>query len=334
MRYGKGLYTGLMVAGCSAVLVLHLASAAWGQTGWRPAKATEFITSSAAGGSSDIVARLMQKIIQDGRLSAVPFVVVNKPGGNQSLGVTYLSQHAGEADYLLLATPVVLSNQIAGITPLGYTEFTPIATLLTEHTVFVVRTESPIKNMRGLTDQLKADPGAIATGAISRGGLNHLTLALAVKSAGVDPRVLKMVMFKTNSDSVTAMLGGHIQLVAASYSTVAAQFQAGRLRILAIAAPQRIGSAALANVPTLREQGIDALLSNWRGVLAPKGLSPSQVAYWEEVFAKMTATDEWKNALEARDWVGNFLRSRETASYLEAEYHAHRTVMADLGLAK
>lgn len=316
-----------------AAIAAQVATEAWSQPAWRPDKAVEVITSSAAGGSNDQVARIMQKILQDEKLLSVPINVINKSGGNQTLAVVYLTQHAADPHFLLLANPTVFTNQLAGITPLHFTELTPIALLLLEHTVVTVRANSPIKNIRDLAERLKTDPDSVAVGIVSRGGANHLALSQAVKSAGADPRKLKAAVFKTNAESMTAMVGGHLQVVASSVSSASAQVKAGNARMIAIASQRRMGGA-LANVSTLREQGIDSWVSNWRAIFGPKGMTPAQIAFWEEALAKMAATDEWKEQLGVHDWDGQFLRSRDFAKYLDAEYNATRAIMAELGLAK
>ena len=316
-----------------AALAAQIATEAWSQPAWRPDKAVEVITSSAAGGSNDQVARVIQKILQDEKLLPVPINVINKPGGNQTLAVVYLTQHAADPHFLLLANPTVFTNQLAGITPLRFSELTPIALLLLEHTVVTVRADSPIRNMRDLAERLKIDPDSVAVGIVSRGGANHLALSQAVKSAGADPRKLKAAVFKTNAESMTAMVGGHLQVVASSVSSASAQVKAGNARMIAIASERRMGGA-LANVPTLREQGIDTWVSNWRAIFGPNGMTSAQIAFWEDTLAKMAATNEWKKQLETHEWDGQFLRSRDFAKYLDCEYNATRAIMAELGLAK
>ncbi len=317
----------------AVVLVAVVVPAASAQPAWRPERAVEIITSSDAGGSNDRVARVMQKIIQDEKLVSSPIVVVNKPGGNQTLAVAYLNQHAGDAQYLLLANPTVFSNEIVGLTPQKYTDLSLVANLLSEHTAFTVRADSPFKTMGDLFGKLKADPASISVGIVALGATNHLTLCSAARAAGVDPRKLKTPVFKTNADSMTAVLGGHLQLVASSVSAVIEQVRAGNARMLAIAAPQRM-AGALANVPTLRELGYDVELSSWRAVFGARGFAPAQIAFWEDVFAKMSATDAWKKDLANNDWAPSFMRSKEGAKYLANEYNVTRAVMSDLGLAK
>src|SRR5688572_11831384 len=214
-----------------AVLALLAATGASAQP-WRPAKATEFITSSDAGGSNDQVARAMQAILQDRKLIATPIAVMNKPGGNQTLALIYVTQRAPDPHFLLLGNPTIFTNHIGGITPLGPSDLTPVSLLLVEHTLITVKADSPIKNMRDLAAQLRKDPESLAVGIVSRGGPNHLALSQALKSAGVDARRLKAAVFKTNAESMTALVGGHLQVVASSVSSAMSQVRAGNARAL------------------------------------------------------------------------------------------------------
>ncbi len=316
------------IAACAAQLV----SDASAQT-WRPAKAVELIVPTAPGGANDQVARAIQRIMRDEKLLQTPLEVLNKPGGNQTIAVAYLIQHAADPHYLLIANPTLIGSHIAGISPVNYTDLTPLALLFSEHTVFSVPTDSSIKSAQDLFDRLHADPEAIAFGVVSRGGPSHLALSAAVKAAGVDARKLKTVVFKTNSESLTAMVGGHIQAVASSVSSALGHMKSGKTRVLAIVAQQRM-PGALANVPTLREQGMEVTQASWRVVFGPKGISAQQVAYWEDALAKMAASDEWKKALEANNWAGPFLRGKELTAYLEHNYRVTRALMSDLGMAK
>ncbi len=316
------------------VLAWAVAAAAQAQPAWRPDKAVEIILPTAPGGFNDQIARLIHKVVQDEKMLAVPMVIMNRPGGNQTLAPTALAQRAGDGNVLLYTTPTIITNQLAGITPMHYAEFSPIALLLVEHTVITVRADSPLKNMRDLIERLKADPDSIAFGTVSRGGPNHLSLSQAVKAAGLDAKKLKAVVFKTNAESITAVIGGHLQAAVTSASAALPQAQAGNTRMLAIAGPRRM-VGALATVATLREQGIDADgLANWRGIFGAKGLSAAQIAFWEEALARTVASADWKKLLDESNLATQFLRSREYQKYLEAEYAVTRALMVDLGLAK
>jgi putative tricarboxylic transport membrane protein len=303
------------------------------QTAWRTERPVEIITSSAAGGSNDQIARVMQRIIQESKLTPTPITVMNKPGGNQTIAPTYLNMHAGDPHYLLLANPTLVGNHIAGLTPINYSDLTPLSLLLSEHSVFSVRIAAPIKNVRELFEKLRANPNAMSIGIVALGGPNHLALAQAAQLSGIDPRKLKTVVFKTNAESMTAMVGGHIDLVVSSINSARVQVKAGNARVLAVAADQRI-SGEFSTVPTLREQGIDARVASWRGLFGAKGIKREHALYWEEVMERMAATPEWKKNLENHGWSGQFLRGEEFTRYLDADYAANRAVMSDLGLVK
>jgi putative tricarboxylic transport membrane protein len=320
------------MGGATALALLTIALPAGAQA-WRPDKAVELVTSSAQGGSNDKVARQLQKIMQDEKLLPTPVSVVNKPGGNQTLARVYLNQHPGDAHYFDIGNPTLISNHISGITPISHRDITPVALLISEYTVFTVKADSPLKTFADLVALLKKDPEAVSIGISNRGGTNHLTMAMAAKAAGVDPRKLKMVVFKSNSESVTAVLGGHLQLVAASVPSVAGQLQAGNLRAIAVGSPQR-QTGALASIPTLKEQGINVSLDNWRAIIGPRGLSAPQVAYWEDVLGRIVVTPEWKKDLEANNWSASFMKSREFAKFMDAEYADTKTILTELGLVK
>jgi len=315
-----------------AMFGVLLAGTAWGQA-WKPEKPVEIVTSSAAGGSNDRVARVIQKILQDEKLVSTPIQVLNKPGGNQTVSRAYLLAHPGDAHYFDIGNPTLISNHIMGITPQHFSDFTAIALLINEYTVLTVRNDSPLRNAKDLIARLKADPESLTFGVSNLGGTNHLTLSMTVKAGGIDPRKLKVVVFKTNAESTTALMGGHIQLVAASMPSVFGQIKAGTVRAIAIGDPQRM-TGLMASVPTLREQGIDVSLSNWRSIIAPKGLTPVQVGYWENALARVVATDEWKKELDDQNWDGRFLRSREFTQYMEKEYAATKAILTEIGMAK
>jgi putative tricarboxylic transport membrane protein len=301
---------------------------------WRPEKPVEIVVPTAAAGINDQLSRLMQRVLQEQKIINVPAVVMNKPGGNQSLAVVYMSQRAADPHHLFYSTATLFTNQLAGLTELGYKDLTPVALLVEDYSVITVGAGSPVKSLKDLVDQLKADPGSAAFGMVARGGPNHLALSQVMRSAGVDPRKLRTVVFKTNAESFLAVMGGHIQAVVSSVSAALPQAQSGNTRMLAVVAPQR-GAGAIANIPTTREQGIDATgISNWRAIFAAKGVTPAQAAYWDNALAKMAASEEWKKEIEGTNMQPRTMRAAPFAKFLDAEYAVTRAVMSDLGLIK
>jgi len=316
-----------------AIAAVLLAATVAPAQSWRPEKAVELLVGSGAGGSNDTMGRHLQRIMQEQKLVPVPVNVLNKVGGNQTLVRTYLNQHAGDAHYFDLGNPTLTVNHIMGITSQHYTDFTPVALLLNEYTAFTVKADSPVQNARDLVEVLRKNPDAWSVGVSNLGGTNHLTYSLLAKAAGVDPKKLKVVVFKSNTEGMTAVMGGHLNMVASAVSSAIVHVRAGNARIIALGGPRRMGGA-LADVPTLREQGMDIVVSNWRGIVGARGLGAAQVAYWEDIFSRVVAAEEWNKSLEAQFWDGNFLRSREFGKYLENDYSQTRAVMTDLGLAK
>ncbi len=318
------------------VLAISLtAPAAFSQTGaWKPARNVEIVVGVGPGGGIDRTARLIQKILQDERLIDVTATVVNKPGGGSTIAQAYLNQRKGDAHVWEISATSLLTNHITGKSAFGHKDFTPVAMLSDEFIGFLVRQDSPLKSGKDLLAVLKSDPESLPIGiATAAGNTNHIAAGLAAKAAGGDVRKLKVVVFGSGGESMTALLGGHVGVVATPAANSIPHLQAGRMRVLAIAAPARL-EGALATVPTWREQGADIVVANWRPVVGPKGWSAQQVAYWEEVFAKLVRTEDWKKEVARTGGVSHYMNSRDLAAYFDTQYAQFRAVLMELGLAK
>jgi putative tricarboxylic transport membrane protein len=309
-----------------------LTMTAWAQ-GWSPQKNVEIVVTSAPGGSNDKTARTVERILTTHKLMGTSLTIVNKPGGGSSIAFNYVNQHAGDPHYLMIGTTALLTGHIMGRNPMSYADFTPIASLFNDYVVFVVNPESPFKTGRDLVERLKNDPKSVALGVVSVGSHNHVAVGLVLKAAGGNPRDLKTVTFKGSALSITALLGGHIDLVPTAGGNAYSHVAAGKLRAVGVAAPQRFGGA-LAHVPTWREQGLDVVMGGWRALVGPKGLTAAQVAYWEDVLRKATATKEWKEDLEKNYWSDDFVTSAQFRKDLEKDYASMKAVLTELGLAK
>ena len=263
----------------------------------------------------------------------VPIAVVNKAGGNQAVAIAYLNQHAGDAHYVAIANPSLNSNYLTGISDIRYVDVTPLALLSSEYTVFTVSADSPIKRMSDLADQLKKAPESIAIGITTRGGANHLVLCLAARTLGVDIKKLKVVSFKSNGESMTALLGGHIQMVVSTVAASIDQVMIGTARFIAIGSSQRM-TGTLANTPTLREQGIDVTKANWRLVVGAKKLGGPEIAFWEEALRRLSKSADWRAALDKEYWTDSFMVGRQLSTFLESEYAVDKALLSELGLTK
>lgn len=313
---------------------LVAATQVWAQPAWRPEKQVEVIVPTAPGGGNDTFARLMQKILQEQKLVATPVLVLNKSGGNQTLAANYLTQHAADPHYLLFATSSLVTNQIQGLAQYNYADFPALGLAFLDYSAFMVPANSPLKSMRDLLDRLKADTESVAFSVISRGGTAHAALAQAARAAGIDPRRLKIVVFKTSAEASTALMGGHIQAAVSSAAGSTPQVVAGNIRMLAIASPQR-RTGALAHVPTLAEEGVPATgLTTWRGIFGAKGITGPQIGFWEDALARLFSSEEWQARMAEHNVAAPPLRGRELAKYFETQYAQTRSVLVELGLAK
>jgi putative tricarboxylic transport membrane protein len=234
----------------------------------------------------------------------------------------------------MVGTTALLSNHIVGNSKFSYQDFTPIASLFNDYVVFAVNAESSIKTGKDLIARLKKDPKSVSIGfATALGSHNHIAAGLLAKAVGVNPRELKVIAYKGSAEAITNVLGGHIDLVTTAAGNAAPHVAAGRMRVIAVAGPQRFGGA-LATVPTWKELGVDLVFGGWRAIMGPKGLSAAQVAYWEGALEKATKVPAWREDLQRNFWSDDFVKSAQFRKDLEKDYADMKAVLVDLGLAK
>ncbi len=301
---------------------------------WKPERGIEIVAPSGAGGSTDRTARVVQRILQEQKLVDVPVTVVNRPGGSGTIGLNYVNQHPGDGHYLVIATTGSISNHIMGLIAYNYSDFTSLAMLFDEYLGVVVRADSPLKSGREFADRLRKTPDALSIGiSTSVGGANHSTLMVCMRAGGVDIKRLKTVVFAGGAASATALLGGHVDAINTAPDNVAEYVKAGQLRVLAISAGKRL-HGLFANVPTWKEQGVNAESGSWRGILGPKGMTAEQIAFWDRAFARLVKTDAWKKELEENFWESSYADSRGTRKRLDQEYGEYKAMLGELGYAK
>jgi len=328
----SSLDTPLFVA-FAAAIIATLPCFAQAQA-WKPSRHLELIAPSAAGGGSDSVARLVQRVLQENKIVEVPLNVLNKAGAGGTVAWSSLNQYTGDGHHVAISTANLLTNYISGTSTLNYTDLTPVAQLFSEYAGVAVRADSPIKSGKELIEQLKRDPAALSAAiGTTLGSVGHLALALATKASGNDAKKLKAVVFPGAGNALTALLGSHVDLMASPVSNLVPHAADGKIRILAIAAPRRLGGA-LAQTPTFIEHGVNVDVDSLRGVVGPKGMTSVQVAYWEEALRKMTETKDWRSNLDRRLWVHSFTGAEGSRSALKTQYEEMRAGMAELGLAK
>lgn len=324
----------MTIARIATLLVAACLGAGAHAQGWSPQKNVEIVVGSAPGGSNDKTARTVERILTQNQLVSVPLTVVNRPGGGSTIAFNYVGQRAGDAHTLLIGTTALLTNHIVGTSKLSYNDFTPIASLFNDYVVFTVNAASPIKTGKDLIERLRKDPQSVAIGfATTLGSHNHIAAGALMKAIGGNPKSLKVIAYKGSAEAITNLLGNHIDLVTTAAGNAARHVEAGRLRVVGVAAPQRFGGA-LAAIPTWKEQGVDLVFGGFRSIVGARNITPEQSAYWIGVLRKATQVPEWKKDIERNYWFDEFVAGADFKKYLDKEYADLKAVLTDLGLAK
>ena len=319
----------LSVAGALLfLLALGLPQGSMAQS-WVPQRHVEVTIPNSQGSSLDVTARVIHKLWHDLKLVPVTSTLVNRPGGEQAIAYTYLRQRAGDAHYLSFANPALLSNHITGRMAFTYTDFTPIAFLMSDDYIFAVRADHPLKNGREMVDAVKARPDALS---FAVGNITHrIAVGMVLQSAGVDIKQVKMVVLNSGTQTISAM-GGHIDVAVSPLAQVLPHLESGKMRVLGVSAPRR-KPGVLAPVPTWPELGYKSgTYETWRAMIAPKDITLAQVAYWEDVLRKVTQSEDFKKTAEKNQWEIDFKGAAETRKYMDEEYAATKKVMTYLGL--
>ena len=313
----------------SLMLMVLLAGTAPAQ-GWKPERNVELTIPTSPGGSNDGAGRLVHKLWTELKLLPVQSTVVNRSGGEHIVAYTYISQRTGDPYSIGLMSTPMLVNPIQGRTQLTHNDVQPIAYLITEPMVAVVRADSPLKTGKDLVEALSKNPASYSIALTSTG--HRVSIGLPLHKAGVNIKTVRMPAFKGGGETTTAVLGGHADVQITSVSTSVPHVTSGQMRVIAISSSKRLGGI-MATVPTWRELGFQSS-GSWKAVMAPKGITPAQVAFWEEVMRKTAASDEIRQYAEQYQWLLEFKGAAETKKWLDEEYAALTVIMTELGLVK
>lgn len=322
-----------VICGAAACLSAALLAGIAVAQEWKPARNVDIVVASGAGGSSDRTARVVQRLLQANPL--FPSIsVTNRPGGGGTVAWTYLAQQPGDPHYIATFSPTMVTNQLLGVTKLRYTDFTPLSIILREYILVTVNADSPITSAKVLLEHIRKDPTALSYAfAASPGNHNHVVIGMIFKTVGADPKQAKIVIQKSGGTGATAVMGGHIDVLVGAPANVLPHIQAGKLRAIGLSAPQRQPGAA-AELPTLKEQGIDAVFYSWRGFIGAKDLTPAQVAFWDAAFAKAVQAEDWKQDLAKNAWAEDLRSAAETRKHLDSEQELIGRMLSELGLLK
>ncbi|MBC7781613.1 MAG: tripartite tricarboxylate transporter substrate binding protein [Proteobacteria bacterium] len=316
-------------------IVIALAGAMPGHAqSWKPQRPIEVMVGAAPGGSIDLTARLIQRVIDERKLAGVTTVVVNRPGAGQGIAWAHMLERAKSNPAIAIGGPNLVSNPITGLHSINHNDVNTLAVLFDDYMAFAVRADSPLKSMRDVIERLRKDPAALSIAiAPSIGSGAHSGALVALRAAGVPVREARFVVYKAAGESIVALLGGDIDVVSGTVANFPAHLQSGRLRLIGVTAPVRL-PGAMAAVPTLREQGFDGVYTNWRSVIGPPNMPREQVMFWEETLAAVNRSDEWRRDLERNYWTENFLTGEPARKFVADQALQFRAIYGDLAPAK
>ncbi|MCG5259266.1 tripartite tricarboxylate transporter substrate binding protein [Cupriavidus gilardii] len=254
----------------------------------------------------------------------------NRGGAGGTIGLTqFVNTDKGNPNALLVTGAVMVGAIETNKPPVTLKNATPIARLFTDTMVITVPASSPIKSIKDLTAQLKANPGSVSWGGGSKGSIDHILAGLIAKDIGVDPKRINYVPFQGGGEASASVLGGHVTAGIAGVSEFLPFIKSGKMRALAVTSKDRV-----ADIPTLKEQGVNVEIYNWRGVYGAPGITPEQRKALTDAVVKATESPAWKQALAKNDWTPFLLTGDEFGKFVDAESARLGAMLRELGVAK
>ncbi len=301
-----------------------------------PLESVELIAPAGPGSGYDLTIRSVSQCLQNAGLVRVPLPVTNKPGGGGRVSLEYLEENRGRDDILSIFSPPLCLIHLNGSTDLNYRDnTTPIAKLVVDYGCFAVRGDSPDGDLNQLMDQLKKDPYSVRIGGTSSyGSMDHIQFLKAARAAGV--KNLHLVAYEgfENGGAMAQLMGNRVDVLSAGISDVVGLMESRDIRVLAVTSGERLDGEIVSQIPTCREQGIDAEFSTWRGVFGPKDMPEYAVSYWEEALKKMTETENWETVCKKYGWTMDYKGHVEFEKYLDEVNEEYRVLLEEIGFAQ
>jgi putative tricarboxylic transport membrane protein len=295
-----------------------------------PIESLRVFIPAAPGGGWDQTGRSMEQALRAAGLVR-NFQFENVAGAGGVVGLPrFINQYRGQANTLMVGGMVMVGAIITNRAPVNLTSVTPIARLTEETQVVVVPAASPHRTIMDLTNAMKANPGAISWAGGSAGGTDHILVGLIARAIGVEPRAASYVAFAGGGPAQAAILGNQVAAGVSGWGEFSEQIRAGRMRALGISSEARVEGI---DAPTLKEQGLDVTLTNWRGVFAPPGVNDAQKQAMVELITRMNASAQWQEIVRTRSWTSAFLAGDAYQRFIVADTERITGVLRGLGLA-
>ncbi|EXJ11217.1 Tripartite tricarboxylate transporter family receptor [Nitrincola nitratireducens] len=322
----------LMAVGVSLGLAVGF-SATVSASDWKPTKAVEYIAPANPGGGWDTLVRTTANVIRAEGLSDQNFAAINVPGGGGAIAWAQIARDSKNDHKLFATSPPIILVPLSGTSRFNHKDFTPIARLITDYSIVLVRADSPYQTVNDLFNAIKNNSRLSVGGGSAAGSMDHISIAGAASVAGLKASDVNYIAFSGGGEAMTNLLGGHVEAVITGAGESLGQLEGNQLRALAVSSPERI-QGALSSVPTYQEQGIDYTFDIWRGVMGPKDMSPAAVTYYQDLFAKMMETDSWTEATTRLGWLDAYQNSEEFGAFLDEQLEQFSAVLGELGLLR
>ena len=281
------------------------------------------------GGGWDTTGRALGKALQEAG-AAASVTYDNKGGAAGALGLAqFVNGAKADPNAMMTMGAVMLGGIITGKPPVSLSQATPLARVTSEYNVFVLPAGSPLKTMKDVVEQLKKDPGSVKWGGGSRGSTEHIAAAMLAREVGVDPAKINYVAFRGGGEAIAAILGGNVTVGGSGYSEFAEYIKTGKMKAIAVTSETRLKGI---DVPTMKEQGYNVVIGNWRGVYGAAGITPQQRKELIDMIVKATKTKSWAESLDKNGWTPALLTGAEFEKFVDDEFASLRAVMAKSGM--
>ncbi|ORC35393.1 tricarboxylic transport TctC [Marispirochaeta aestuarii] len=297
-----------------------------------PKGALDFVAPSGAGGGWDLTIRTVAKVLKDTGLVKVPMPVRNNPGAGGAVHLASLQEKPKADNIITVYSPPLILTKLSGSTDLNYENVTPLANLIADYAVFVVKADSKYNSIMDVMNALKKDPKSVKIGGTSSAGsMDHIQFLIMAKAAGV--KNLRQIDYVNFNDSGAAqVMGGHIDLFSTGLSEVRGLIESGDLKALAQTADHRVGEGVVAAIPTCMEAGIHETFVNWRGLFGPPEMPQYAVDFWVNTLNQMVKTEEWKQAKIKNGWDDYYMQGPEYLEFLKKVDQSYRGILDEIGM--
>lgn len=268
------------------------------------------------GGGWDTIARTLGDALKaTGQVKNV--VVENKAGAGGTIGMAqFINNEKGNPNALLVAGAITVGAIETNKSPVNFTMVAPIARLMGEFDVIVVPADSPYKTINELMDAFKKDPGAISFGGGSAGGVDHIIAGLMAEKVGVEATKVNYIPFGGGGEGKAAILGGQITAYLSGYGELVDLLSANKVRALGISGDKRLEGV---DIPTLKEQGVDVVMANWRAVFGAPDITDEQKVTLTKMVEEAVKSPTWQDKAKASQWTDMMLTGEDFKKFLEEE---------------